>query len=313
MPLKGSIKDFQLEEIINFIDAGKKTGALEIQNGPEVVVFYFKKGSIYFIHKNTKPVSLTEKILNSGLIEKDVADKIKSGKIFPPETLSLDEETKKKVAQLVFDTLVELAADVFVWSDGTFVFKNNEKRTGEDWGIYIDTARFLEKVRKHSEVFKRFSEHARTLKTRLELNHNLDNDEDIIISGKEWKFLSHIRPGMTIEEVANSSGFSFLSAITIATNLIEKGLILPTNSVKEEPETTTEGRSLESEREVVEKIKKEAEQEEEVTVQPETEAEEALDEDSLIDELAAITGSVEASDDTRHELENILKTLKELQ
>ncbi|MCX7831283.1 MAG: DUF4388 domain-containing protein [Actinobacteria bacterium] len=315
MSLKGNIKDFQLDEIVRFIEAGKKTGALEIQNGPEAAVLYFKKGSLYFVHRGSKPISITEKVLNSGIIEEDIAQKIKSGKIFPPETANLSEEARKKVAQMIFDELVEQTADIFSWSEGTFVFKNNEKRTGEDWGVTIDTTRFLEKVRKHSEVFKRFSEHAKTLKTVIELNKNISPDEDIIITGKEWKFLSAWKPGMTIEEVAKNSGISLLTAITLATNLMEKGLIVAKNEeLKEEARE-----SLPSEQEtekIVQQIRKESVEEKEELIETPSEIEETLDEESLIDELAAITGTlettIESSENTKKELESILKTLKEL-
>lgn len=315
MSLKGNIRDFQLDEIVKFIEAGKKTGALEIQKGPETAVFYFKKGSLYFVHRGSKPISITEKVLNSGIIEADIVEKIKSGKIFPPETANLSEEVKRKVAQIIFDELVEQSADIFSWSEGTFVFKNNEKRTGEDWGVTIDTTRFLEKVRKHSEVFKRFSEHAKTLRTIIELNKNISPDEDIIITGKEWKFLSAWKPGMTIEDVAKNSGTSLLTAITLATNLIEKGLIVTKNEeLKEKVEESFI--SNEETEQIVKQIREESTEEKEELIETPSEIEETFDEESLIDELAAITGNLDAAsenpEDTRKELESILKTLRDL-
>lgn len=318
MSLKGSIKDFQLEEILRFIDAGKKTGALEIQNGRESVVFYFKNGGLYYIHRSSKPLSLTEKILSSGLLDEETVKNVKTGKVFPPASLNFSEEIKAKISQLMFQELVEQAADVFTWQDGSFIFKNNEKRTGEDWGIYVSTEKFIDKARKHSEVIKKFAEHAKTLKTKLDFNREISPDEDIIISGKEWRFLSNLKPGMTIEEIASASGLSLLNAITVATSLMEKGLLVSAMESETTPAEKPEKPRVEDDKseEIEDRIKEEVKKEKEKVIEPETQIEEAFDEDNLIDELAAITGNVEtnltASDDTRKELENILKALKEL-
>lgn len=309
MSLRGNLKDFQLEEIIKFIEAGKKTGALEIKRSKESAVFFFKSGGLYFIQRSDKPVSISEKILAAGILDEDVSRDVKSGKLFPPATAPLNDEQRQKIKEIIFNELIELGADVFTLEDGVFEFKNNEKRTGEDWGVYVEPDRFLERVKKHSEIIKKFSEHARNLKTRLYLNRNIPDDEDVIISGKEWRFLSSLKDGMTVEQVARSAGLSLLASVSIATNLLEKGLLISgeENKAPEEREQVKN--------EVVEKIKEEAEKENEKTIQTsEEELEEVLDSDSLIDELAAITGSSgqSADDATRKELEEILKTLKNL-
>jgi|GEM_PF-2770160 len=309
MSLKGNLRDFQLEEIIRFIEAGKKTGALEIKKGGETAVFFFKNGGLYFIQRSNNPVSISGKILTEGILDENIVKNIKSGKVFPPSTAPLNDEQKQKIKEILINQLVELAADVFTWDEGTFEFKNNEKRTGEDWGVFVEPVRFLEKVKKHSEVIKKFSEHAKTLKTRLLLNRNIPTDEDIIISGKEWLFLSYLKDGMTVEQVAKAAGLSLLLSVSIATCLLEKGLLIAGDEKK-----VTDEKEL-PENEVVERIKKEAEKESEITIETsEEEIEEQLDSDSLINELAAITGSTgkNTNDTTRKELEEILKTLKNL-
>jgi hypothetical protein len=309
MSLKGSLKDFQLEEIIKFIDAGKKTGALEVKKGNETVVFFFKNGGLYFVQRSNSPVSISEKILSAGILDEAAVKDIKAGKIFPPASLALNQEQKQKIKEIMLEQLVEKAADVFTWDDGLFQFKNGEKRSGEDWGVTVESSRFFEKVRKHSEVIKKFAEHAKTLKTRLYFNRNISPDEDVIISGKEWKFLSYLKDGMSVEQIIKAAGVSLFTGISIATSLLEKGL-LTTFEAEEKIDTQEK-----IEEEVVERIKDEAIKESTNAIEtPELEPEDLFDSENLINELAAITGSrVQAPDDkTREELENILKTLKNL-
>lgn len=317
MALKGNIKDFRLEEILRFVNAGKKTGALEVSNGVQTVVFYFKNGNLYFIYNSQRPYSVTESVLKQGIVDNETAKEIKAGKKFPLDSINLSEEARKKIKDILMNDLTEVASTVFTWDEGNFVFKANEKRTGEDWGIGVDLEKFLESIKKHSDVFLKFSKIANSLNAKLYLNTNINPDEDIIISGKEWKFISLFKSGTTVEEVAKKGGFSLPSAIAIATSLIEKGLINATTkeenvSLEEEVEVAAEKEaSKEEQKQSSEEIKEEGPILESVDVEKDIHEKE----DNLLDELAAITGKYEIegeSDETKKELENILKTLKEL-
>lgn len=316
MALKGNIKDFRLEEILRFVSAGKKTGALEVSNGVQTVIFYFRNGNLYFVYNSQKPYSVTESILKKGIVDEETAKEIKAGKKFPLDSINLSEEAKKKIEDILINDLTEIASAVFTWEEGNFVFKANEKRTGEDWGIGVDLEKFLESIKKHSDVFLKFSKIASSLNARLYLNTNINPDEDIIISGKEWKFISNFKAGMTVEEAAKKSGFNLSIGVAIATSLIEKGLMYATtkdeNLEKENTEVPSENEV--SEEEVVksgEEIKEESPVIESVDIEKDI----SEKEENLLDELAAITGKYEIedeSDETKRELENILKTLKEL-
>lgn len=321
MPLKGNIKDFHLGEIIKFIGVGKKTGALEINQGPEAAVLYFNNGKLYFVHRNAKPVSITEKILSSGIIPEEDAEKIRSGKVFPPASLALDDSTKSKIAGILREILIEQAAEVFAWGDAEFIFKNGEKRTGEDWGVYLDTEEFLEKVEKHSETLKRFSERAKNFRARLNFNKDIEDESDIVINGKEWKVISNLKPGMTVEQIASASGFSTVTTIAVVNSLIEKGLLTfeETEDLLQDEEKSEENQEMISKAEKSGTISEEAIQEEmqKEKHKPKAEAsDESFDEENLIDELAAITGSIETSVDSnslaKDELERILRTIEEL-
>lgn len=304
MALRGNLRDFDIEEILRFISAGKKNGALEIDSGREKVTFYFNSGQLYFVHRPSRPYSVTEKVLKSKLLNPDVAQKVKQGKLFPLSSVELSEEAREKIKSFMIRDLADLAADVFVWKDGEFQFKPGEKRVGEDWGIAVDLDRFMEEVRKNSEIIVRFYRYSDTTDAPLRLKKDIDLDEDIILTGREWLFICVLQDGMTIEEVAEKMGIGTGSAISIATILLEKGLI----------EITGEKKPGTEEKE--EKKTKEPEVEAEVSKQKPGK-EEKPEEDTLIDELAAVTGTIDLdkqnlSEEAKKELMDILKSLKNL-
>lgn len=310
MALKGNLRDFNIEEILRFIYNGKKSGALEISNGKENVTFYFNSGQLYFVHRPSRPYSVTEKILKSKLLQQDVAEKVKQGKLFPLDSVKFSKEAEEKIRNFMLRDLADLAADVFVWREGEFQFKPGEKRVGEDWGLAVDIDKFIEEVRKNSDIIARFYRYTDTSNAPLRLKQDIDLDEDIILTGKEWRFICALRDGMTIEDVADKLGIGTGTAISTATVLLEKGLIeiSPIKSTPEEEKVRHEKK--EEKPPARQPEKKEQEQIEKKSEQPE-------EEESLIDELAAVTGQIDLdkqnlSEEAKKELMDILKSLKNL-
>jgi hypothetical protein len=108
----------------------------------------------------------------------------------------------------------------------------------------------------------------------------------------------------------------------MVTSLMEKGLLKPVKEAEEEKEViksdqkTKHTKETAEEHPPVETIEEEPEEKGVVieTVNPEEQV--AEKEENLLDELAAITGQynldVDSEEDPKKELENILKTLKDL-
>lgn len=320
MALKGNLRDFKIEEIMTFINAGKKSGAFEVKKGPDTVIFYFRQGNLYYIYNSRNPVSVTEQILKSGILDEETVKEIKTGKKYPLDSVQVSEKQAEAIKEILLETLCSIAAEVFSWEEGEFIFKAGEKRSGEDWGLSPDYNKFLSCCRKRADVFKKFSKYARDLNRKLYFNADI-NDDDVILTSKEWRFISNMRPGSTPEEVARNSGLTVSMAIQVATSLLEKGLIVVKEIEEpEKPEEVTEAPSKIEEPVKVEEAVKEIEEQqkkEEVVETEDIEEKIDLSEDyNLIDELAALTtnspGETNLSPDTKAELENILKSLKEL-
>ena len=87
MPMKGNLKDFKLEEVLQMITAGKKSGKLEINAERRRYRIYFKDGEI--IHASA-PYSTGEDAIKDVFLEDHGMFEFIQNIILPPKTIQKD-------------------------------------------------------------------------------------------------------------------------------------------------------------------------------------------------------------------------------
>jgi len=87
MPTKGNLKDFKLEEVLQMITAGKKSGKLEINAERRRYRIYFKNGEI--VHASA-PYSTGEDAIKDVFLEESGAFEFIQNIILPPKTIKKD-------------------------------------------------------------------------------------------------------------------------------------------------------------------------------------------------------------------------------
>ena len=96
MPIKGNLKDFKLEEILQMITSGKKSGKLEINSHRRRYRIYFKNGEI--LHAGA-PFSNGEDAIKDVFLETYGAFEFIQNIILPPKTI------KKNNTEIIFQGL----------------------------------------------------------------------------------------------------------------------------------------------------------------------------------------------------------------
>jgi hypothetical protein len=96
MPIKGNLKDFKLEEILQMITSGKKSGKLEINSHRRRYRIYFKNGEI--LHASA-PFSNGEDAIKDVFLESYGSFEFIQNIILPPKTI------KKNNMEIIFQGL----------------------------------------------------------------------------------------------------------------------------------------------------------------------------------------------------------------
>ncbi len=87
MPMKGNLQDFKLEEVLQMITAGKKSGKLEINAENRRYRIYFKNGEI--VHASA-PYSTGEDAIKDVFLEESGRFEFIQNIILPPKTIKKD-------------------------------------------------------------------------------------------------------------------------------------------------------------------------------------------------------------------------------
>ncbi len=94
MPIKGNLKDFKLEEVVQMITAGKKSGKLEINSKGRRYRVYFKNGEI--LHASA-PFSNGEDAIKDIFLEENGRFEFIQNIVLPPKTIN------KSTMEIIFN------------------------------------------------------------------------------------------------------------------------------------------------------------------------------------------------------------------
>jgi hypothetical protein len=132
MGLQGNFKTMMLPDVLQWLDAGQRTGILHVRGTQGVTKrVYFERGAIVFTSSSDPREYLGQFLISRGYISEDQLNKametqlksgIKLGKILIMVGI-LEEAELEAVLQLKAE---ENIFDLFLWDEGEFVFQDQE-------------------------------------------------------------------------------------------------------------------------------------------------------------------------------------------
>jgi len=141
MPIKGSLTDMSIADILQMLSLGNKTGELTITNKEDLAYIYTESGMIKGAHWMNREDKLGKTLVEKGYIDQEILNKLlafqKTAPEIPVGELMLDLELIDKqtlvenIKKQIRDTIIELSE----WEGGYFVFESEKK--SEDKGIPI--------------------------------------------------------------------------------------------------------------------------------------------------------------------------------
>lgn len=172
MALEGNLEDFKLEEVIQSISLGKKSGKLEVHGKMGIYGIFFMNGDV--IHA-FGPYSIGKDAIKDVFLESEGTFIFKQNLILPPKTINVN----------IFSII----------TDGLAV--RDELK---------DTVAKLSKTGKINAVTE-------TQSGEIEINDT------------EWKVLRMVIESKTISEIIEVTGLSFIEFVRIIRSLITKKMI----------------------------------------------------------------------------------------
>ncbi|MCK4420766.1 tetratricopeptide repeat protein [candidate division WOR-3 bacterium] len=248
MPIKGSLTDMTIADILQMLSIGNKTGELVITNEENLVNLYMDAGKltqVYWINREDK---LGKILVKQGYIDQQTLNEVLNLQKEEPDTpigkilieLDLiDTDTLEKILRKqILDTIVELSE----WNNGSFIFDPLKKQRKQGVPLRISVDDILIESAVLQDEFRSVALFTRdSILTKGEIPESgLSDDERIVVNmidGKE-----------TVASIMKSVSMDELKALHTLSKLVKKGIIKKTKldrtSLKKEKIRIKEHRNL---------------------------------------------------------------------
>lgn len=238
MALKGSLKEFNISEIFQFLSFSHKTGVLKIVS-EETGNIYFKDGEGYYATSTKYNKPLGQRMVEAGLIsqedlqaalesQKKKSNEVRIGRVLLEMKLVDEKALEEFIKEQIWDAFL----DILSWEKGEFEFDVGKVSPEEDIGITFKAWNKLvadipsfENVIK-SEQWAKIKEAIPSFDTVFVLNEDRATDVvGISLAPSEWGLVCLIDGKRTVNDLMRGYGKDSFQAGYTLYKLLKAGLI----------------------------------------------------------------------------------------
>lgn len=239
LDLQGNIERFTLPEIFQLVSSGRKTGTLGIQRDDDIVMVYFKSGSVIYGYGPRKTYHIGRMLVENGRISPDQLDEAIAEQ-------SDEKGTGKRLGQILIEKqyidradlegvvrkqVEELIFSLMSWERGSFKFYENQFPTEEEITVNLSTENVVLEGMRRLDEMARIKDYLPDFSVIFTLASSEPNQKrEITLEPEEWNILGLIDGRRTIEEIIHSSPLDSIEALKRLASLQLAGLVRPTKS-----------------------------------------------------------------------------------
>jgi hypothetical protein len=236
LDLQGNIERFTLPEIFQLVSTGRKTGTLGIQRDDDIVMVYFKDGSVIFGYGPRKTYHIGQMLVESGRISTEQLDESiaaqnqnqKSGKRLGQILIEKQYIDRADLEAVIRRQVEDLIFSLMSWDRGSFKFYENQFPTEEEILVNLSTENVvLEGLRRLDEM-TRLKDYLPDFATVFRLSSSEPGQKrDISLEPEEWNVLALIDGHRDISDLLEASPLESVETLKRLASLQLAGLISP--------------------------------------------------------------------------------------
>jgi len=236
LDLQGKIERFTLPEIFQLISTGRKTGTLGIQRDDDIIMVYFKNGSVVYGYGPRKTYHVGRMLVEKGRLTPDQLDESiawqaenqKSGKRLGQILIEKRYIDRADLEEVIRQQVEELIFSLMSWEKGSFKFYENQFPTEEEITVNLSTENVvLEGVRRLDEM-NRLRDCLPEFTTVFKLAPTVSGKRrEVNLEPEEWNILALIDGHRNIDEILAASTLENLETLKHLASLYLAGLIQP--------------------------------------------------------------------------------------
>lgn len=236
LDLQGKIERFTLPEIFQLVSTGRKTGTLGIQRDDDIVMVYFRNGSVVYGYGPRKTYHIGRLLVDMGRITPTQLDEVIAAQASPAsggkrlgqlmiekryiDRADLEEAVRKQVEELIFSLMS--------WDRGSFKFYENQFPTEEEITINLSVENvILEGLRRLDEM-NRVKDCLPDASTVYALAPAESGQiRNVSLKPEEWNVLALVDGRRTIDDIIIASPLGSTETLQHLASLQLAGLVKP--------------------------------------------------------------------------------------
>jgi hypothetical protein len=236
LDLQGNIERFTLPEIFQLVSTGRKTGTLGIQRDDDIVMVYFKNGSVIYGYGPRKTYHVGRMLMEKNRITSEQLDEViaeqarhvSSGKRLGQVLIEKRYIDRADLEEVIRKQVEELVYSLMSWDHGSFKFYENQFPTEEEITVNISTENVvLEGLRRLDEI-SRLKDHMPDFSTTYGLALSESGQKrDISLEPEEWNILALVDGHRDINGILEVSPVESIETLKKLASLQLAGLIIP--------------------------------------------------------------------------------------
>jgi len=236
LDLQGNIERFTLPEIFQLVSASRKTGTLGIQRDDNIVMVYFRDGSVIYGYGPRKTYHIGRMLVDMGRISPTQLDESISvqaadsgrGKRLGQILIEKRYIDRADLEQVVRRQVEELIYSLMTWDKGSFKFYENQFPTDEEITVKLSTENVvLEGLRRLDEM-TRLKDALPDFSTVFAVAPSEPGqNRDVSLQPEEWNVLALVDARRDINEIVAASSLESVDVLKHLASLQLAGLIRP--------------------------------------------------------------------------------------
>jgi hypothetical protein len=247
MAIQGTLKTMSLTDLLQFLAAGRKSGALKFDHGKITKQVYFKNGMIVGSKSNDPREYLGQVLLHYGKVDENQlkaareaqrTSGAKLGEVLVEQGFLSEDEVLAILKTRTLDAIY----DLFVWTEGDFEFYDEQPLPEDLLLVEVEpTTVIMEGIYRIDEL-ARYRTLVPSDRSLLELNAGWTSSLKL---GKEYRqILYFVEKRMSVAEICYHMHASTFHVYGQLYTLIREGVARVTGEVAESPALVTEVEDL---------------------------------------------------------------------
>ncbi|MCS6907560.1 MAG: DUF4388 domain-containing protein [Anaerolineales bacterium] len=232
MALRGNLKDFGLNQLLNLIHLAKKTGTLFLEGPRTKAWLAFREGKLAYGQYGDEDNSLAAILYNARKLNAHQFRLIKErGNSMNDKELGLllvnaGYVSQQEVLASLQEYMLNLVKRLYTWLEGSFHFDSERLPPNDKINLRLNLENLLLEGARQLKEIEQLQDEIPSLDIALKFRERPEtNVRNLRLSKEEWQVVSFINPKNTLKQIAQALRMNETEIRRVAYGLVQAGVV----------------------------------------------------------------------------------------